>query len=162
MGQFLKKYFLDFSSDGGFTLAELLVTISILAILAGGVLVAINPLTQLQRARDAQRKNDLEQVQRGLEQYYNDNNAYPASLTFGAAWAPYMQKVPQDPENSTGKKYIYQQALSGQGYQLYASLDEMNDPQLCFSGGAHCTNAPIGNACGGVCNYGVSSSNASP
>lgn len=167
MGLFWKKYFLKYSPERGFTLVELLTVITIIAVLAGGLVVAINPLSQIQRSRDAQRKSDLEQVQRGLEQYYNDTNAYPASVPFGAIWVQngvtYIQKVPQDPENlGNGKKYVYQQQNNGQAYQLYASLDNASDPQLCFAGGGKCTNAPGNSACGGVCNYGVSSPNVSP
>ncbi len=65
----------------GFTLIELLVVIAIIGVLASGVLVAINPLEQIKKARDAQRKQDLAQIQKPLEVYYNDNGRDPTLLS---------------------------------------------------------------------------------
>lgn len=165
------------ASSVGFTLIELVVVMAIIGILATGLVIALNPQAQIQRANDAKRKSDLAQIQKALEQYYNDNNAYPVSTgssgnptwsipngSFGSIWSSYMQTVPQDPTNaSSGKKYVYKSA-NGQNYYLYTSLDNLSDPQLCFAGGTKCANAPAMPACGpnAKCNYGVSSSNTTP
>jgi general secretion pathway protein G len=61
----------------GFTLVELLVTISILSILA--IIGMGQYRTSQEKARDAQRKADLDNISRALEMYYNDNQAYPTS-----------------------------------------------------------------------------------
>src|SRR5579872_2213577 len=63
----------------GFTLIELVISIGILAILAVFALAALNPLQQFAKARDGQRKSDLGQIQRMLEQYYQDHGNYPTS-----------------------------------------------------------------------------------
>lgn len=149
------------SASNGFTLVELLATIAVLAILAAGLLAIVNPVAQTQKAKDAQRKSDLEQISRSLEQYYNDNNTYPASITFGSAWGSYMAKVPQDP--MAGRTYVYKTVSNNQIYYLYASLERgSSDSQVC-TGGNYCPNAPTAaNACGGYCNYGIASSNATP
>lgn len=55
---------------GGFTLIELLIVMAILGVLAVVVLVAINPVQQLARTRDAGRKSGVTQLGRSLEAYY--------------------------------------------------------------------------------------------
>ena len=143
-----------FFSYRGFTLIELLVVIAVIGVLAVGTITLINPLTQIQKANDAQRKSDLKQIQNALESYYNDNSKYPDSLTFGSPWGNYMSQVPNDPTPS--KNYSYSSALSGQGYYLYASLDRETNILSNLPSGATCGTLPI------VCNYGVSSSNTKP
>lgn len=54
----------------GFTLIELLIVMAILGVLAVVVLVAINPVQQLARTRDAGRKSAVTQVGGALEAYY--------------------------------------------------------------------------------------------
>jgi len=54
----------------GFTLIELLIVMAILGVLAVVVLVAINPVQQLARTRDAGRKSAVAQVGRALEAFY--------------------------------------------------------------------------------------------
>ncbi len=60
----------------GFTIIELLIVIAIIAILAG--LVLNNFQGAQAKARDTQRVTDINNVHSKLEEYYNDNNAYPA------------------------------------------------------------------------------------
>lgn len=150
-----------FSFERGFTLIELLIVMGVVGILASVLIIAINPLTQLQKSRDSQRKSDLEQVQRALEVYYNDTGSYPAAatVTFGSAWGTYMAKVPQDPV--AGRNYAYKVAAGNQSYWLYASLERSTtDPQRCSV--SPCANSS-GVSCGaGGCTYGVSSPNTTP
>jgi prepilin-type N-terminal cleavage/methylation domain-containing protein len=61
----------------GFTLIELLVVISIIGILA--TLLIANYNAARSRARDAQRKSDLRNIQTALRLYYNDTQNYPCS-----------------------------------------------------------------------------------
>lgn len=61
----------------GFTLIELMVAISIVAILASVGLVAYSK-TQI-TARDSRRKQDLRSIQTALELYRQKNNHYPCS-----------------------------------------------------------------------------------
>ena len=59
--------------SGGFTLIELLIVMAILGVLAVVVLVAINPVQQLARTRDAGRKSGVAQLGRALEAYYTSH-----------------------------------------------------------------------------------------
>lgn len=58
----------------GFTLIELLIVMAILGVLAVVVLVAINPVQQLARTRDAGRKSGVAQIGRALEAYYTSHS----------------------------------------------------------------------------------------
>lgn len=177
------------SSSKGFTLIELIIVIGILSVLSTVLIATLNPMAQFQKSNDAKRKSDLGQIQKVLEQYYQDNTGkYPRSSTisdtcgspptacpyrivssdavnpvkeWGTAWTPYINVLPKDPNNS--KKYVYYSS-GGQSYYLYASLDRgSKDPQACS--GTQCPNVPSGVKCGGsldYCNYGVSSPNVSP
>lgn len=68
----------------GFTLVELLIVIAILGTLAVVVLIAINPLQQLARTRDAGRKSSVTQLGHNLEAYGVGNNGI--YLPEGATW----------------------------------------------------------------------------
>lgn len=97
----------------GFTIVELLIVIVVIAILAAISVVAYSGIQQ--RARDAQRQNDIQAITKALELYYIDKGYYPVCTgstsintswctTADASWAnmspllaSYMSKVPQDP-----------------------------------------------------------------
>lgn len=64
----------------GFTLIELLVVIAVLGILAGGVLVAINPLKRIQQANDARIKSDMGQIANAMQAFYTFHQYYPTTL----------------------------------------------------------------------------------
>jgi len=67
----------------GFTLIELLIVIAILGVLAVVVLVAINPVQQLARARDAGRISTVQQLGHAIESYYaSHNGTYPPAATW--------------------------------------------------------------------------------
>lgn len=67
----------------GFTLIELLIVIAILGVLAVVVLVAINPVQQLARTRDAGRISTVQQLGHSVEAYFvSHDGTYPTD----AAW----------------------------------------------------------------------------
>ncbi len=132
----------------GFTLIEMLVVISIIGILA--TLVAANLNSARSRARDAERKSDMKNIQTALRIYYNDNGRYPAndgsyqmlacdpaaaSCVWGGKWnigtTVYMQTLPQDPL-SPSHEYRYIMGTSSDSgdtdsYILQACLENKSD-----------------------------------
>ncbi len=90
-------------TKSGFTLVELMVVISIIAILAT---IGLTVYTQAQKsARDAKRQQDLQEIQKALEQYYavNQNYSSVASIysisNFGSYFA--AGAVPTDTQTTS-------------------------------------------------------------
>ena len=128
-------------SKRGFTLIELLVVISIIGVLA--TLIMANFVGVRERARDAQRKSDLNQIQKALEMYKNAQAipSYPAGTSFAAMKTAleagdFMKTVPNDPNcpgaTCTGSSINYQysrNAADSLKYTIIACLENASDPQ---------------------------------
>lgn len=161
-----------------FTLIELLIIIVILGFLTA--LISGNYISSLQKGRDARRKNDLAQIQRALETYYEDNKAYPTGVPpFGSGFCTptscvsgsktYMVRTPEDPNASYS--YAYLVDTDSQYYYLFSCIENSkndkgtgvsNDGYYCPPAGPiSCTTAPDCGACG-RCLYVIGSSNALP
>lgn len=138
------------TTHSGFTLIELLVVIAVIGVLAGAVVVIVNPAAQLARARDAQRKQDLRAISQALELYALDNGEYPVTgnvttwrySTAGDTWIPglapyYLKRVPKDPKNNAigpwgeNQNYSYAYGSNGLHYNLVAKLENATDPERC-------------------------------
>ena len=61
----------------GFTLIELLIVIAIIAIIAGAVLVAINPAKRIAEANDSQRWSEVNSLVNAISQFSVDNAGSP-------------------------------------------------------------------------------------
>lgn len=103
--------------ENGFSLIELLVSIAVIAMIMA--VLFPNFMGFRQRARDIQRKSDINQIQKALELYKLDQNpqSYPtsfAALSCGTCFSSgtsctgsiYMKKFPCDPIG-TAPTYVY-------------------------------------------------------
>src|SRR5215217_495430 len=71
--------------SSGFTIAELLIVIVVIGILATLVIVTFAGIQQ--KGRDSQRKTDINAVQSHVEAYYAQTGSYPAlSMINDATW----------------------------------------------------------------------------
>jgi len=133
----------------GFTLVELLIVIAILGVLAS--LILANMSGARERARDAQRKSDLRQLQTALRMYFTDFGQNPESTSgyeirhtddtvydwgeeFGIGGNTYMSKLPIDPlDESSSGVYSYNYVLDSTDtdrYCAWAILENESDGQI--------------------------------
>ncbi len=157
----------------GFTLIEFLITIAILAVLM--VMTFIGWRNHINQARDAERKADLEKIKIAFENYYNDQECFPAEDILqtcdGDSLNPYLEGIPCDPVFDLPYCYIHDpDNTCGQSYKILAPLKSKNDPiieKLLCHGELYCgyeANCqtlinPPANADYSGFNYGVTSRN---
>jgi prepilin-type N-terminal cleavage/methylation domain-containing protein len=150
----------------GFTLVELLITISVIAILTGALLSVLNPRGIQAKARDSQRVSDLSKVKVALENYFSDNRAYPVAVNWiyiyvdeatptavSTALKPnYVNTLPKDPKQSGSlcsnvtkwRGYGYK-SLTGTTYALVTNMETaaMASTVCPFAAPAQCNGCNI-------------------
>ncbi|MFW5703309.1 MAG: prepilin-type N-terminal cleavage/methylation domain-containing protein [Patescibacteria group bacterium] len=120
-------------SERGFTLIEIIIAVSIIALL---ILLPFLAFGQIQKqGRDAQRKGDVASIRNALEQYYADNGTYP-DLLEDLVTEGYLAEIPEDPfsgrevPGTNGTRtfdYEYIPETGNQAYTVLAPLEEGGD-----------------------------------
>lgn len=153
----------------GFTLIELLVVIAIIAVLAGVLALAIDPVSLLQKSRDARRLQDLEVMNKALNLALAEqaitlqitgancsacaSNSGSGTVTAvdGTGWvqigtgslANYIAALPLDPTNDA--TYFYEFASTASGYELNAQFEHLsNQAKYTVDGGDSATRYEVG------------------
>jgi len=104
----------------GFTLLELLVVISIIAILLG--LLTASLTASQRKGRDSRRKSDIKAAQQGFEQYYLENSSYNC-VAMMASTSIFPGDFPTDPK--PGMSYTCTQPAA-YGYCVCARTETMS------------------------------------
>ena len=101
----------------GFTLIEILIVCTIIALLAAVVIVNLEKAQA--KSRDVQRKADISKIAAAVEMYKVDNKSYPIYPADGSATSvdvnstampalvPFLVSFPVDPKNSSDATYRY-------------------------------------------------------
>ncbi|MEI6842892.1 MAG: prepilin-type N-terminal cleavage/methylation domain-containing protein [bacterium] len=129
------KYINHFNK--GFSLIELLVVISLISALAG--IIVSYTYTAGQKSRDTQRKQNMDQLVKGINMYFADNGTLPRSgttcatvsdagstATFVSNMLPYMKTMTYDPnkKGATGD-YAFQIINSANGkFRVCAQMEQ--------------------------------------
>lgn len=123
-------------SPKGFTLLEILLVVAAIAILAGIVILAINPLKQLGDTRNAQRRADVNTILNAVYQYTIDNNGtLPTTISTSSieicatggtctslidlsvltTLEKYLTSIPNEPQktNANGAGYFIKKTTNG-------------------------------------------------
>jgi general secretion pathway protein G len=87
----------------GFTLIELLVVLSIIALLL--TLATPRYFINIDRAKEATLKQDLNTVRDGIDKYFSDNGKYPDDLQ-EMVERRYINKMPLDPITESTETWL--------------------------------------------------------
>ncbi len=137
-------------SKNGFTLIELLVAISIIGVLAA--ILVVNLVGARGRAKDAAKKEGVNQLRTALRLYYNDFQSYPAGVAkisgalcssgvcnageeFFSGTTTYMKALPT---------HNYYQKAGGEGYIVRVQLDNPSDDSIATNYDKCCGSAASG------------------
>lgn len=136
------------NKKSAFTLIELLISVSIIAILIAIGIASYSTLNK--QSRDTKRKSDIEQIRSALEMYRAENGHYPSGGCVGATCAfadalvlaselvsTYIPAIPLDPKTGTTEAYEYEYKATGlssgeyYGYCLSATLETQDFSDTC-------------------------------
>lgn len=153
----------------GFTLVELLVVIAIVGILAGALLVAINPQSMIQKSRDAKRLSDIDSLTKAINLALTDteinlvvtgtcadctSNTGDRDLD-GQGWvkftiptsktglAKFVPVLPIDPINDTvnGVAHVYTFGSNATDFEVNVVLEHVDNQLKMSTDGGNNANA---------------------
>ncbi|PIU73420.1 hypothetical protein COS78_02365 [Candidatus Shapirobacteria bacterium CG06_land_8_20_14_3_00_40_12] len=125
-----------FHGNDGFTLFELLVSISIIAILVA--IASMSYSTASKKARDSRRVEDISAIQKAAEQYYSQNSYVYPPTTGDFVSSGVMQLWPTDPKGVGWTAYTYNIATT------YCACAAVENTSLGNSSANNCTFAASG------------------
>jgi general secretion pathway protein G len=113
----------------GFTFIELVVVITIIAVLSVAGIISYSSATK--KSRDARRISDLEKIRMALEMVRQTGTTYPSNANYSSVLVPnYLQALPVDPKTNLSSSYFYNQTGSGYTYILCATMEDMGSTNV--------------------------------
>lgn len=120
----------------GFTIIELLVVVSIIALIASSVFVLLSQARM--KGRDAARERHIKTLQTALDSYYTNARSYPVCdpgqfitgtdcMSLPLIGAEAFSAAPRDPMNQGNYRYFYESA-SGADYAITYYLETGDIP----------------------------------
>jgi type IV pilus assembly protein PilA len=125
--------------QAGFTLIEIIIVMSVLAVLLSISIAAINPLEQFAKSRDTKRRSDIDALANAIQQYQAGHaGQLPAALTSSptpisssginicaALVSEYIAALPQDPQQNEGVRIPESQCGSyDTGYEIRSTTED--------------------------------------
>lgn len=150
---------INLTSNTSMSLMELLIAVSLITLLATGLLILINPKQIIDRAWDSKRKNDLSLVRKIVESTMDDKERYPLPTEIcytrtdqyscyicgNQATSPkntaYFDILPCDPLSSTNYVYQVDDLENPRWYRIYTRLSVLSDPDIT---GGNCPKSQCG------------------
>jgi len=149
------------AQKNGFTIVELLVSIVVIAIIAGIVIVSYSGIQK--SSRDSERTSDITLLKIALEKYQADYSSYPSVCPGGdggecnvgyleTPLKPYLETIPHDirydqaPTSTNDYQYARRSTAGGNnGYGLLVRYESkptcktgVNFPDIWWGGAASC------------------------
>lgn len=108
-------------SDNGFTLIEILVVLTIIAILLS--LVTPRYFNSIDRSKEKVLRHDLVVIRDAIDQFYSDKNAYPNHLQ-DLVQGKYLKEVPIDPITDRMDTWVFvapsEEGVEGEMADVYS------------------------------------------
>lgn len=83
--------------NAGLSLIELIIALSIISILLVGTIATLDPITQINKGKDAQKRQDLIALKDAFDLFYHDTNCYPQAAEISVpAFKNYIKKLPDN------------------------------------------------------------------
>lgn len=131
------------ASKKGFTIIELIVAITVIAILAIIMIVSYTGIQQ--RSRDSDRDSDVTQLKIAIEKYHADKSEYPdacpggdgnpcAMSNLATELSPYISKIPHDPNHPADSATDYQYVRDATTTDSYGILINYEAKAVCKTG----------------------------
>jgi len=138
----------------GFTLIELIIVITIIAILGATIISFINPFEIQKNSRDSIRVSNLNSIAQALELYFAQNKSYPASLSaeVKTSLLTFNSRISWD--DPTGSCSVTYQKTTN-GYKLYLPKESVSFSIPKGQSLVSLAATPSGYSCGNVAITGI-------
>lgn len=158
------------TKSGGFTLVELIVVVTIIAIMAVIMAGIFNSVGIFNKARDAQRKKDLGRIKVAFEEYFNDKGCYPGEIIVDqlslaencgkTIFSPWLGTWPCNP-GGLPYKIVTEVSDCPKWFKAMTELENLNDSSIPVGWNTVQSYIIAQGITSKMVNYGVSSPNIS-